>query len=233
MGIPVHTGQSCFIHARSVKPTPRFNYKIMALHFEYIQLTMPPHSTKEALPALRPASSRKRKETSRFIENTDIPLPKKKKLKPAQTFREMSTHSRVETEDVDEDNGNNDSISPAVPVDGRDSDDETHPSSEDADDNKAQEEEDDEEAGEEESKESEMSKLVTIPPMSILKNCEIRVRPTLDKWKKTFERNLAGYATTNGRSTSIEPKSPMDMLRMVLIVCPTWTGFEQQFTEDK
>ena len=50
--------------------------------------------------------------------------------------------------------------------------------------------------------------IVTIPPVSILKNRKIGVRPTLDEWKKTFERNLAGYATTNGRSTGIRAEEP-------------------------
>ena len=53
---------------------------------------------------------------------------------------------------------------------------------------------------------------VTIPPTSILRNREIGVRPTLDEWKKAFNRNIAPYVNANDRSTGIEPKSPTDRL---------------------
>jgi hypothetical protein len=42
---------------------------------------MPPSSTKKNLPGLQPASSHKWKDTSRFLENADLQLLKKKKSK--------------------------------------------------------------------------------------------------------------------------------------------------------
>ena len=71
----------------------------------------------EDLPGLRPASSRKRKETSRFIENGDLPPPKKKRVpvnKPTSKSTEPPTHStspstRKSTVDLEDHGGNDES----------------------------------------------------------------------------------------------------------------------------
>jgi hypothetical protein len=75
---------------------------------------MPPSDTNEGLPGLRPASSRKRKETTRFLENGDPPQPKKKRVsvsgKPAPKGAEPPTHSSPPTQSstVDLEDGRND-----------------------------------------------------------------------------------------------------------------------------
>ena len=128
---------------------------------------MPPSSTNKDLPGLWPASSRKWKETSRFLENGDLPSLKKRKFQasvsrmPAR--KEMSTHSSPSTQKssvgiggVDEDEDN--SISPylckvipeqdLVPVEGSDKgDDEGRTTAEDL---------------EEEDEEAEMSEPVAV-----------------------------------------------------------------------
>ena len=53
---------------------------------------------------------------------------------------------------------------------------------------------------------------VTIPFATTRKKTRFGVRPTLDEWKKAFDRNITPYVNTNDRSTGIEPKSPMDRL---------------------
>jgi hypothetical protein len=56
--------------------------QVVSLHFKYIQLTMPPSSTNKDLLGIQPPNSCKRNKTSRFIENADTPLSKKKKANP-------------------------------------------------------------------------------------------------------------------------------------------------------
>ena len=53
---------------------------------------------------------------------------------------------------------------------------------------------------------------VTIPFATTRKKTRFGVRPTLDEWKKAFDRNIAPYVNANDRSTGIEPKSPTDRL---------------------
>ena len=97
---------------------------------------MSPSGTGEDLPGLRPASSRKRKETSRFRENGDAPLPKKKRVSvnkmPARKGTEPPTHSspstRTSTADPEEVGNNENDTSEDLPdnnpesVDGIDDD---------------------------------------------------------------------------------------------------------------
>lgn len=65
---------------------------------------MPPFCSDKALPILQAPSSRKRKASSRFIENTDLLLPKNKKSKrsikrkPAQQDTNASTHPSPPTQ---------------------------------------------------------------------------------------------------------------------------------------
>lgn len=58
---------------------------------------MPPSEPSEDLPGLRPASSRKRKETRRFREDADPPLLKRKKVSSAREPTEVPTHSSPST----------------------------------------------------------------------------------------------------------------------------------------
>jgi hypothetical protein len=65
-------------------------------HGVFIQLAMPPPSSSNGRnPLIRPASSRKRKETRRIIENADPQLPKNKKLKVSFKGR---PHQDIDTE---------------------------------------------------------------------------------------------------------------------------------------
>ena len=53
---------------------------------------------------------------------------------------------------------------------------------------------------------------VTIPFATTKRKTRFGVRPTLDEWKKAFDRNIAPYVNAKDRSTGIEPKSPTDRL---------------------
>ena len=53
---------------------------------------------------------------------------------------------------------------------------------------------------------------VTIPFATTRRKTHFGVRPTLDEWKKAFDRNIALYVNANDRSTGIELKSPTDRL---------------------
>jgi hypothetical protein len=64
---------------------------------------MAPSGTDQGLPGLRPASSRKRKETARFLENAEPPLLKKKRVNKRALATHVSTHKSTEDTGSNED----------------------------------------------------------------------------------------------------------------------------------
>lgn len=122
---------------------------------------MPPSDTDQGL---RPASSRKRKETARFLENAEPPLLKKKRVNKKALSTHSSPSTRKSTEDID----NNEDDTGAVDR-TRNSDNDTDKAEEDKDKSdedkdKAEDEDEDEDEVEEvkvkESADSERSKYL-------------------------------------------------------------------------
>jgi hypothetical protein len=90
-----------------------------------VSLSMPPSNFGKKKPLVRPASSRKRKETRRAVENADPLLPKNKRLKTSvkgirphqdtDTKTHLSQSTRKSVVDLEEDSDDVNEVDDVVP----------------------------------------------------------------------------------------------------------------------